>query len=138
MKRAGIRNLAVALLLLAACRPAASPGLAAAPAGAGETIEYRLSLDTKFGPILLDGRTAFANDQFAIYTSTWGGLVQMNGRLVGNAMRVTGDYAGNYMSGEGTVTDSRFIVGLDVTGTLLSAVITLSVPPSVAAKLPPT
>jgi hypothetical protein len=39
------------------------------------------------------------------------------------------------MSGEDTVHDNLFVIALDPTGNVTSAVITLSVPPSVAAKL---
>jgi hypothetical protein len=39
------------------------------------------------------------------------------------------------MRGEATAADNLFVIGLDVTGDLNSAVLTLSVPPSVAAKL---
>jgi hypothetical protein len=103
---------------------------------AGEAIHYQLSLDTvQLGPIFVEGDTGFVNDQFTFYRAYFGGWIQMNGRLVGKAMRVTGYYGRNYMSGEGTVHDNLFVVTLDTTGNLTSAVVTLSVPPSVAARL---
>lgn len=128
------RGLAIALaLLLAGC--ATPETTQAGGAGGGETIKYRLSLDTQVGPIQVDGTTAYANGGFTILTTTFGGWIQMYGKLVGKAMKVTGDYRGNYMRGEATAADNLFVIGLDVTGDLNSAVLTLSVPPSVAAKL---
>jgi hypothetical protein len=128
------RRLAIALaLLLAGCTSPATPTTTAA---GGEAIHYRLSLDTvQLGPILVQGDTAFVNDQFMFYRTYFGGWIQMAGKLVGKTMKVTGYYGGSYMSGEGTVHDNVFAVALDTTGNLTSAVITLSVPPSVAARL---
>jgi hypothetical protein len=128
------RRLVIALaLLLAGCTSPATP---TTTASGGEAMHYRLSLDTvQRGPILVEGDTAFVNDQFMFSRTYFGGWIQMNGKLVGKAMKVTGYYGGSNMSGEGTVHDNVFVVALDTTGDLTSAVITLSVPPSVAARL---
>jgi hypothetical protein len=130
----GRRRLAIALgLLLAGCTSPATPTTSAA---GGETIHYQLSLGTAQGePIFVAGDTAFANDQFTIsrpYEDRW---IQMAGNLDGKAMKVTGSYGANYMSGEGTSQNNAFVIVLNTTGNLTSAVVTLSVPPSVAAKL---
>jgi hypothetical protein len=138
MKRFGIGGLMAALLMLLGGCAAAQSSLGGGPLPPGaEPIQYRLSLDTQWGPLQVDGTTAYVNDQFYIQTTTFGGWIHIQGKLVGgNTMRATGDYDGNYMSGTGGISDNRFIIGMDVTGRLLSAVLSLSVPPSVAAKLP--
>lgn len=105
-------------------------------AAGGEAIHYQLSLDTvQLGPIFVEGDTGFVNDQFMFSWAYFGGLIQMNGRLVGKAMRVSGTYGLNYMSGQDTAHDNHFVIALDPTGDVTAAVITLSVPPSVAARL---
>lgn len=133
-KRRLAPRLAIALaLLLAGCTPPTAP---TTTAGVGESMHYQLSLDTvQLGPIFVEGDTAFVNDQFMFQRAYFGGLIQMNGRLVGKAMKVTGYYARNYMSGQDTVHDNRFVIALDTTGNVTAAVITLSVPPSAAARL---
>jgi hypothetical protein len=130
----GGRGLALALaLLLAGCTSSATPTTTAA---GGDSIHYQLSLSTvQAGPIFVEGDTPFTNDQFTfsrIYLERW---IQMAGSLDGKAMKVTGNYGGNYMSGEGTVQNNAFVIVLNTTGNVTSAVITLSVPRSVAAKL---
>jgi hypothetical protein len=128
------RRLALALaLLLAACSSSTAPATTAA---GGNAIHYQLSLSTvQAGPIFVEGDTAFANDQFTfsrVYMERW---IQMAGGLDGKAMKVTGNYGGNYMSGEGTIQNNAFVIVLDTTGNVTSAVITLTVPPAVAARL---
>ncbi|MFO1056701.1 MAG: hypothetical protein U1E53_06995 [Dongiaceae bacterium] len=138
MTRLRIGGLLAALLLLLGGCASVQSSLAGPPLPPGaEPIQYRLSLDTQWGPIQVEGTTAYINDQFYIQTTTFGGWIHMQGKRIDTAMKVTGDYDGNYMAGQATPMDNRYVIGLAVTGRLISAVLTLSVPPSVAAKLPP-
>jgi hypothetical protein len=107
----------------------------AVPARAAEEIAFKLVIDGKFGPSVIEGKTSFDDDQFYINQWTFGQSLALVGRLNGDRMAVSGDWGGDYMRGEGGIVDGKFAVGLDPTGNIYSAFISLSVPPSVMATL---
>jgi len=105
------------------------------PARAGEEITWKLVVDTRIGPAVVEGRTTFADGHFSINQWTFGQFIDLAGQLNGDRMKVSGDWGGDYMSGEGGIVDGKFAVSLDPTGNIFSAFISLSVPPSVMAQL---
>ena len=105
------------------------------PARAGEEITFKLVIDGKWGPSVVEGKTTFADGRFSINQWTFGQFIDLSGRLNGDRMAVSGDWGGDYMNGEGGIVDGKFAVSLDPTGNIYSAFISLSVPPSVRAKL---
>ena len=128
MKRRDIGrgSLALSVILLLCC---------AMPAWAGEEIAFKLVIDGKWGPSVVEGRTSFAEDHFSINQWTFGQFINLAGRLNGDRMAVSGEWGGDYMRGEGGIVDGKFAVSLDPTGNIFSAFISLSVPPSVMARL---
>jgi hypothetical protein len=127
MKRRDIGRGSLALLAILLCR--------AMPARAGEEIAFKLVIDGKLGPSVVEGKTSFADDGFSINQWTFGQFIDLAGRLNGDRMAVSGDWGGDYMRGEGGIVDGKFAVSLDPTGNIYSAFISLSVPPSVRARL---
>ena len=105
------------------------------PARAGEEMTFKLVIDGKWGPSVVEGRTTFEEDHFSINQWTFGQNIALRGQLNGDRMKVSGDWGGDYMSGEGGIVDRQFVVSMDATGNIWSAFISLSVPPSVKAKL---
>ena len=104
-------------------------------ARAGEEIAFKLVIDGKWGPSVVEGKTTFEEDHFSISQWTFGQNIALRGQLNGNRMKVSGDWGGDYMSGEGGIVDRQFVVSMDATGNIWSAFISLSVPPSVRARL---
>jgi len=104
-------------------------------ARAGEEMTFKLVIDGKWGPSVIEGKTTFDGDQFFINQWTFGQNISLKGQLMGDRMKVSGDWGGDYMSGEGGIVAGKFSVSMDATGNIWSAFISLSVPPSVQAKL---
>jgi len=104
-------------------------------ARAGEEITFKLVIDGKWGPSVVEGKTNFEEDHFSIDQWTFGQNIALRGQLNGDRMKVSGDWGGDYMSGEGGIVDRQFVVSMDATGNIWSAFISLSVPPSVKARL---
>ena len=122
----GCRSLLLSALLLLC---------AAQSARAGEEMTFKLVIDGKWGPSVVEGKTTFEEDHFSINQWTFGQNIALRGQLNGDRMKVSGDWGGDYMSGEGGIVDRQFVVSMDATGNIWSAFISLSVPPSVKAKL---
>jgi hypothetical protein len=104
-------------------------------ARAGEEMTFKLVIDGKWGPSVIEGKTTFEEDHFSINQWTFGQNIALTGQLRGDRMKVSGDWGGDYMSGEGGIVGGQFSVSMDATGNIWSAFISLSVPPSVQAKL---
>jgi len=123
------RWLAMAALLLTVT--------AAWPARADEEITFRLVIDGKLGPSVVEGRTTFSGDHFYLQQWTFGQFIDLSGQLKGDIMAVSGHWGGDYMRGEGGIVDGKFAVSMRPTGEIFAAFISLSVPPSVLARLRP-
>ena len=104
-------------------------------ARAGEEMTFKLVIDGKWGPSVVEGKTTFEEDHFSINQWTFGQNIALRGQLNGDRMKVSGDWGGDYMRGEGGIVDRKFVVSMDATGNIWSAFISLSVPPSVKARL---
>ena len=102
---------------------------------AAEEMTFKLVIDGKWGPSVIEGKTTFEEDHFSINQWTFGQNIALTGQLRGDRMKVSGDWGGDYMSGEGGIVAGKFSVSMDATGNIWSAFISLSVPPSVQAKL---
>jgi len=126
MKRqnAGRGFLVLSVLLMSLLLPSA-------PAHAQDNIGYKIVIEVREGTNVLEGVTQFVNDQFTIRQLPFGSLLYLTGRLTGpNALKVSGDWRGNYMSAEGYIVDGQFRMPFRVTGFIYSAFIALSFHPS--------
>ena len=112
--------LALAFLLGVGAWPAAG-------ARAAEAVAYKLVLDLKRGNAVADGVVPLIGRRFSIGDWVRGQRLDMSGEIEGNRVRVTGDWNGDYMSGEGEIVNGACQLDLRPTGTILSAFISLTI-----------
>ena len=69
-------------------------------ARAAESVAFKFVLDIELGTSVTEGAVPVIGNRFAISEITWFKRVDLSGAIDGDRIRVTGDWNGNYMSGE--------------------------------------
>jgi hypothetical protein len=121
MLQAAVSRLAV-LAMLVVLLPGAS-----IPARAAESAAFKFVLDIELGTSVTEGVVPVIGNRFAISEITWFRRVDLSGAIDGDRIRVTGDWNGNYMSGECKAAHGQCQLTFQTTGTIYSAFISLSV-----------
>jgi hypothetical protein len=101
--------------------------LAGSPARAAGSVGFKFVLDIDLGTSVTEGTVAVIGNRFAISEITWFRRVDLSGAIDGDRIRVTGDWDGNYLSGECQVVDGQCQLTFQTTGIIYSAFISLSV-----------
>jgi len=109
---------AIAALLIGLCGPAAR---------AADSVGFKFVLDIELGTSVTEGVVPVIGNLFAIREITWFRRVDLSGALHGNHIKVTGDWDGNYMSGECEIVDGQCQITFQTTGIIYSAFISLTV-----------
>ena len=97
------------------------------PARAAKSVAWKFVLDIELGTSVTEGVVPVIGNRFAISETTWFRRVDMSGALDGNMIRVTGDWYGNYMSGECEVVNGQCALTFRATGIIYSAFLSLTV-----------
>ena len=97
------------------------------PARAAESVDFKFVLDIDLGTSVTEGTVPAIGNRFAISEITWFRRVDLSGAIDGDRIRVTGDWNGNYMSGECEVFNGQCQLTFQTTGVIYSAFISLSV-----------
>jgi hypothetical protein len=97
------------------------------PARAAESIAFKFVLDIELGSSVTEGVVPVIGNRFAISEITWFRRVDLSGAIDGDRIKVTGDWNGNYMSGECQVDHGQCQLTFQTTGIIYSAFISLSV-----------
>jgi len=97
------------------------------PAHAAESAAFKFVLDIELGTSVTEGVVPVIGNRFAISEITWFRRVDLSGAIEGDRIRVTGDWNGNYMSGECEAVHGQCQLTFRTTGIIYSAFISLSV-----------
>ena len=100
---------------------------ASIPARAAESVGFKFVLDIELGTSVTEGVVPVIGNRFAISEITWFRRVDLSGAIDGNRIRVTGDWNGNYLSGECQGVNGQCQLTFQTTGIIYSAFISLSV-----------
>src|SRR5258706_606461 len=94
------------------------------PARAAGSVAFKFVLDIDLGTSVTESTVPAIGNRFAISEITWFRRVDLSGAIDGDRIRVTGDWDGNYLSGEGEVKNGASQLDLRATGIVYSAFIT--------------
>ena len=108
---------AAALLILLA-----SPDVRAA-----DSVGFKFVLDIQLGTSVTEGVVPVIGNFFTIREVTWFRRVDLSGAIDGDRIKVTGDWDGNYLSGECQAVRGQCQLTFQTTGVIYSAFISLSV-----------
>src|SRR5262249_40069032 len=108
--------LALALLVLVLAWPAAR-------AAAADAVSYKLVLETRQGTAVNDGTVQVVGNHFSITGLMFFRRYDLSGEINGNYIKVTGDWDGNYVGGDGQVANGAAQLDLRPTGIVYSAFI---------------
>ena len=100
---------------------------ASIPARADESVAFKFVLDIELGTSVTEGVVPVIGNRFAISEITWFRRVNLAGAIDGDRIKVTGDWDGNYLSGECQVVHGQCQLTFQTTGIIYSAFISLSV-----------
>jgi len=96
-------------------------------ARAAESAAFKFVLDIDLGTSVTEGTVPVIGNRFAISEITWFRRVDLSGAIDGDRIRVTGDWNGNYLSGECQAVNGQCQLTFQTTGIIYSAFISLSV-----------
>ena len=97
------------------------------PARAAQSVAFKFVLDIDLGTSVTEGAVPVIGNRFAISEITWFRRVDLSGAIDGDRIRVTGDWDGNYLSGECQAVRGQCQLTFQTTGIIYSAFISLSV-----------
>jgi len=97
------------------------------PARAAGSVAFKFVLDIDLGTSVTEGTVPAIGNRFAISEITWFRRVDLSGAIDGDRIRVTGDWDGNYLSGECQAVRGQCQLTFQTTGIIYSAFISLSV-----------
>jgi hypothetical protein len=101
--------------------------LAGGAARAAESVAFKFVLDIDLGTSVTEGTVPVIGNRFAISEITWFRRVDLSGAIDGDRIRVSGDWDGNYMSGECQADRGQCQLTFQTTGIIYSAFISLNV-----------
>jgi hypothetical protein len=101
--------------------------LGARAAGAAESVAFKFVLDIDLGTSVTEGTVPVIGNRFAISEITWFRRVDLSGAIDGDRIRVSGDWDGNYLSGECQAVHGQCQLTFQTTGIIYSAFISLGV-----------
>ena len=101
--------------------------LAGSAARAAESVAFKFVLDIDLGTSVTEGTVPVIGNRFAISEITWFRRVDLSGAIDGDRIRVTGDWDGNYLSGECQAVHGQCQLTFQTTGIIYSAFISLNV-----------
>ena len=96
-------------------------------AHAAQSVAFKFVLDIELGTSVTEGDVPVIGNRFAISEITWFRRVDLSGAIDGDRIRVTGDWNGNYLSGECQAVNGQCQLTFQTTGIIYSAFISLSV-----------
>jgi len=102
-------------------------GWLAPRAEAADAVSYKFVLETRQGTAVNDGTVQVVGTHFSISGLMFFKRYDLSGEVNGNYIKVTGDWDGNYLSGEGQVVNGACQLDLRSTGIVYSAFITMEV-----------
>ncbi len=102
-------------------------GWLAPRAEAADAVSYKFVLETRQGTAVNDGTVQVVGTHFSISGLMFFKRYDLSGEVNGNYIKVTGDWDGNYLSGEGEVKNGASQLDLRATGIVYSAFITMEV-----------
>ena len=97
------------------------------PARAAESVAFKFVLDIELGTSVTEGAVPVIGNRFAISEVTWFRRVDLSGAIDGERIKVTGDWDGNYLSGECQAVHGQCQLTFQTTGIIYSAFISLNV-----------
>ena len=102
-------------------------GWLAPRAEAADAVSYKFVLETRQGTAVNDGTVQVIGNHFSISGLMFFRRYDLSGEVNGNYIKVTGDWDGNYLSGECQAVRGQCQLTFQTTGIIYSAFISLSV-----------